>query len=108
MNRLRLCLASASPRRLELLRSVGLDPSPRPSDLEERLLPGETARAHVMRLAEAKGRSVASSWSDLAPAVILAADTAVVLDGAVLGKPDGAQHAEEMLRSLRGHTRPTQ
>ena len=104
MDPLRLCLASASPRRLELLRAVGLDPVARPANLDELLQPGEAASAHVARLAEEKGRSVASGWAAERPAVILAADTAVVLDGAVLGKPDDRRHAEEMLRRLRGRT----
>jgi len=99
----RLVLASASPRRLDLLRRLGLAPVARPSHLHEDVLPDESPRDLVLRLAEAKGRSVAA---DLAPGespcVVLAADTGVVIDGRALGKPHDPDDARSMLRMLRG------
>lgn len=102
MKLLRLYLASASPRRLELLRQAGFDPIVVPGRLEEDGRRGETPGEHVRRLAEAKGRAVAASreWAD--PGVILAADTAVAIDGTILGKPPDAAAAGTMLRQLRG------
>jgi septum formation protein len=99
----RLILASASPRRLELLRGIGLAPLARPSDLPEDGLPDEAPLALVARLAEAKGRRVAEAIgpSD-PPSVVLAADTEVVLDGRALGKPSGPAEARRMLRAMRG------
>lgn len=93
-----LVLASASPRRLELLRLAGLEPVVRPANVDESLTDGEDAVAHVVRLAKVKACAVAP-----APAhVVLAADTVVVLDGAVLGKPGDEAEAVDMLRRLRG------
>jgi septum formation protein len=101
----RLVLASASPRRLDLLRHLGLTPVPRPSNLHEDVLPEESPRDLVLRLAEAKGRSVASSLGPDEPAsVVLAADTGVVIDGHALGKPRDPEDARSMLRTLRGRT----
>jgi septum formation protein len=106
VSRLRLHLASASPRRLQLLRQIGLDPIARPARVEENVLRGESPPELVRRLAELKGRTAASR---IAPqsgdgALILAADTAVVLDGDVLGKPKDARQAWDMLQRLRGRT----
>lgn len=99
----RLVLASASPRRLALLRGLGLTPTARPSNLHEDELPDESPRALVLRLAEAKGRSVASGLDpDEPPCIILAADTGVVLGRRVLGKPRDADEARSMLGILRG------
>jgi septum formation protein len=92
-------LASSSPRRLELLRRVGFDPEVVPADVDESVLPGETAEEYVVRVAADKARVVAAQR----PAtVVLAADTAVVLDHEALGKPDDPEHALELLRRLRG------
>jgi len=101
----RLVLASASPRRLELLRQIGLNPLVMPAELPERAEPGETALETVARLARAKGSAVATRLPQgTRPDLILAADTAVVLDGQPLGKPADAAEAETMLRRLRGRT----
>jgi septum formation protein len=98
----RLVLASASPRRLRLLREIGLDPLVLPVSIEERGIPGESAREMVLRLSEAKGRAAAGSLPDSGESsLILAADTAVVLGKRVLGKPRSAEEAHEMLRRLR-------
>ena len=100
MSRPQLLLASSSPRRLDLLRALGLEPVVRPADVDESILPGEDAHDAAERLARAKASAVAPS----APrgAVVLAADTIVVLDGAALGKPRDDEDARRMLRALRG------
>jgi septum formation protein len=86
-----------------LLRRLGLDPIARPSNLHEDNRPDESPRALVLRLAEAKGRSVVSSFDDQEPpCVVLAADTGVVLDHRVLGKPRDPAEARRMLLTLRG------
>lgn len=100
MKPLCLYLASGSPRRLELLRQIGLAPVVVPADVVETALPDEAPRDHVQRLARDKARTVAAR---LPPdGVVLAADTVVVLDGAILGKPADAADAERMLVGLRG------
>jgi septum formation protein len=99
---LQLYLASGSPRRLDLLRRLGLDPTPLEHRVDERVLPGEEAEAHARRLARAKGRDATSSIELVNPAVVLSADTVVTLDGAILGKPEDRGQAERMLRRLRG------
>jgi septum formation protein len=100
-----LYLASASPRRLQLLREVGLDPRPVPSVVDEQPLPGEAPRDLVRRLARCKAEVAAGLLGAApAPGVILAADTTVVIDGRVLGKPADDDDARAMLRSLRGRT----
>ncbi|GEJ57969.1 Maf family protein [Anaeromyxobacter diazotrophicus] len=91
-----LTLASQSPRRRELLARLGLALDVRPADVDEGTRPGEEARAYVLRVAEAKARAVD------APGVVLAADTAVVLDGRILGKPRDDAEAAAMLRALSG------
>ena len=100
MTRPPLLLASASPRRLELLRALGLEPLVRPADVDETLRPGEDPHDAAERLARAKAVAVAEG----APAgtVVLAADTIVVLDGEALGKPRDEDDARRMLRALRG------
>ena len=94
-------LASASSRRLDLLRALGLDPEVRHSGIPEEPLPGESAEAHVLRLAEAKGRAVADAL-DGGSHLILAADTAVILEDVVLGKPADRDEAVAMLTDLAG------
>lgn len=92
-----LVLASGSPRRLDLLRSIGLDPVVRPADLDESVIPGESPTVYVERLAREKAAAVAG-------AVVLAADTTVALDGDILGKPTDRADAAAMLRRLSGRT----
>ncbi|WP_312936852.1 Maf family protein [Pseudomonas sp.] len=91
-------LASGSPRRRELLAQVGVPFSVLSAPVDETLLPGESAQCYVERLAQAKARAGFASLQ--APGVVLGADTVVVLDGQVLGKPDDADHAQRMLLSL--------
>ena len=92
-------LASASLRRLDLLRSVGLEPAVRPADVDERRRPGEDPVAMVERLARNKRDAVAQPGE-----LVLAADTVVVLDGEVLGKPGTSEVAVEMLKRLSGRS----
>ncbi|MFP4261725.1 MAG: Maf family protein [Halomonas sp.] len=93
-----LCLASASPRRRELLASIGVPVTVRPVDIDETPRPGETAEAYVIRLAREK----AQAGAGLSELPTLGSDTAVVRDGEILGKPEGPVHAGAMLRSLAG------
>lgn len=95
---MRVVLASGSPRRLELLRRIGVEPVVRAADIDETPRPGEAPQDVVARLARTKACTVASEPSDL----VIAADTEVVLDDRVLGKPDGEAGARDMLRSLSG------
>ena len=103
-----LILASASPRRRELLTQAGLAFSVESADLNEDLLPGEAAAAYVQRLAEEKAHAVwtrhkaVDTASD--PLFVLGADTCVVCDGRVLGKPIDATDARRMLKLLAGRT----
>lgn len=89
-------LASASPRRLELLRRLGIEPVVRPSDADESPRAGEPPDAYVARLAAAKADAVATGVDVL----VVAADTVVVVDDQALGKPAGPADAATMLRRL--------
>ncbi len=99
MGSMRLVLASRSPRRVELLTRAGYRFEVAPADIDERRLDGEVPRELVRRLAREKAAAVAPRHPG---AVVLGADTLVVVDGAVLGKPDGAAGAAAMLRRLSG------
>lgn len=96
---MRLLLASASPRRAEILRALGIPFDLSPADVDETLRPGESGRDAAARLAHAKAAAAASlhpgDW-------VLAADTLVLIDGAVLGKPRDDANAAGMLRRLSG------
>jgi len=100
-----IVLASSSPRRRRLLRELGVGFSVRVPDVDERPLSGELPGPHVRRLALAKARAVAR---ELAPGCgaqwVLGADTVVVLDGTILGKPRDAMAARRMLARLSGRT----
>jgi septum formation protein len=95
----RVVLASSSPRRRELLSLVGIRHEVHPADIDESYLPGERPAAHAERLAREKAGVVAARAPD---AVTVAADTIVVIDGDVLGKPRDEAHAAEMLGRLSG------
>lgn len=104
-----LILASASPRRFELLKQAGFEFLVAPADIDETPLPGEAAAAYVQRLAVEKAQAVCALYKDkhtgTDPLTVLAADTAVVLaDGAILGKPVNAAAATGMLSLLSGRT----
>ena len=95
----RVILASASPRRRELLTLVGIGHEVRPADLDEAVLPGEDPVAYVDRVARDKASTVAAHVPDT---VVIAADTTVVLDGEIIAKPADATDAAAMLRRLSG------
>ncbi len=98
---MRVILASASPRRRELLTLIGIRHEVQPADIDESLFPGEAPAPHAERLARGKAHAIAERERD---AVIIAADTIVVVDGDVLGKPRDASEARAMLRRLSGRT----
>jgi septum formation protein len=101
----RLWLASRSPRRAELLTLVGAHFGTAPADVDERPHGGERPDAHVLRLAEAKARAAhaARAGADgVDDAAYVGADTVVVLDRVILGKPADAADAERMLGLLSG------
>ncbi|GLR65172.1 Maf family protein [Marinospirillum insulare] len=100
-----LVLASASPRRRELLLQLmpGIKLHILPADLDESLITSETGTARVLRLAEAKAAAVKTSLpKEFANYPILAADTEVVLKGVPLGKPESFDHAVALLEQLSG------
>ena len=103
-----LILASASPRRHELLKQAGMDFKIAAASLNEDLLPDEAAAAYVQRLAEEKAQAIwnAHKASDTPedPLVVLGADTCVVSEGNVLGKPADAAEGRRMLHLLSGRT----
>ena len=96
-----LVLASASPRRAELLTRAGYQFDVVPADVDERQLPAEGPEEYVTRLALDKATAVASIHPDR---VVVGADTVVLIDGAVLGKPRNAEEAGRMLQQLSGRT----
>ena len=98
----RLILASASPRRRELLRQVGVAFRVVVSEVDETAMPGEQAAAYVTRVARDKACDVLAREGNGLP--VLGADTAVVLDDRILGKPADRAEAIAMLRSLSGRT----
>ncbi|MGQ9896360.1 MAG: Maf family protein [Acidobacteriota bacterium] len=95
---MKLILASASPRRIELLRLAGYTFEVRPTDTNETPDAQETPAEYVQRVAREKANAVPITE----PALILGADTIVVLDGQLLGKPADTNAAIQMLRSLSG------
>jgi MAF protein len=95
-----LILASASPRRHALLSLLGIEFHVLTSDIDESVLPGETPQDYVLRLAVSK--SLASNPLSAERLVVIAADTAVVDDGQILGKPVHPREAATMLENLRG------
>lgn len=97
-----IVLASASPRRLELLELAGISFRVAPADIPETPFPGEAAIPHALRLAEEKARAAAArEWSGR---WFIGADTIVVLDGRIMGKPCDEQEAFRMLSELSGKT----
>jgi septum formation protein len=94
-------LASASPRRRELLDLVGIAHEVQPADIDETYQDGEEAAPHAERLAREKGEAIAARHPD---AIVISADTIVVIDGLVLGKPRDEADAARMLAMLGGQT----
>lgn len=93
-----LLLASGSPRRAELMRAAGFEFDVAPPDVDESPLPGERPREYVLRLALEKARAARAAPGQ----VVLGADTTVVIDDTILGKPATAVEAADMLRRLSG------
>lgn len=99
---MKVILASASVRRAEILKAAGISFTVLSSAVDETPIPGESAHDMVQRLAEAKGELVAARA--VGPAIVVAADTVVVLDGQILGKPRTRDDARNMLAKLSGRT----
>lgn len=97
----RVILASQSPRRSDLLHLVRIDHEVRPAHIDETQGAGEAPRAHAERLAREKALAIAREERR---AVVIGADTIVVVDGEVLGKPSDAREAVVMLKRLSGRT----
>ncbi|MCU0756166.1 MAG: Maf family nucleotide pyrophosphatase [Xanthomonadales bacterium] len=97
-----LVLASASPRRVELLRQLGVDFVVRPAEVPEERQPGEAPEAYGLRVATEKAREAQRHLPAGTP--VLGADTEVLLDGRVLGKPRDEAHAGELLLALSGRS----
>lgn len=93
-----LILASASPRRHELLTAACIEHVVRPAAVDERRFPAERPKEYAIRIAREKATAISASHPD----VVLGADTVVCVEGEVLGKPAGASEAAAMLRKLSG------
>lgn len=96
-------LASASPRRLEILRQIGIEPELCPVDIDEdnTISPQRDEEALVSENAARKAQAAAGRYTD---AIIIGADTVVALDGVIFGKPADRAEARQMLEALSGHT----
>jgi septum formation protein len=99
---MKLILASASPRRAEILAAAGIPFETHPTNIDELRRAGESTVQLVERLARTKAETAARAMRSAEPAIILGADTVVVLGDEVLGKPLDAANAREMLMKLRG------
>ena len=95
----RVILASASPRRRDLLSLIGIPHEVRPANVDESYVEGEAPRQHAERLARDKANAIGEP-----EAVTIGSDTIVVIDSDVLGKPRDRAHAAEMLRRLSGRS----
>jgi septum formation protein len=100
MKKRKVILASSSPRRRDLLDLVGIKHEVRPADVDESLVGGESPQEYAERLAREKAEAIADGGGD----IVIGADTVVVIDGRVLGKPVNEQQAAAMLESLGGRT----
>ncbi len=100
----RLYLASRSPRRLELLQSIGVHPIVLPADVDESRLADETPEDYVRRLAIAKAQYAYNALPEADRGPVLGSDTTVLLGGGIMGKPRDRTHALAMLARLSGRT----
>ena len=101
---MKIILASASPRRAEILRNAAIPFETQITLLDESILPGELPGDYVRRLALEKARAAAEARRDRDGALFIGADTAVVAAGEILGKPESDEDARRMLRLLSGAT----
>ena len=102
---MKLILASASPRRAEILRNAGFTFDTFPADVDETILRDERAEDYVRRVAEEKARVAMERLTPhTVPAIVMGADTTVVAGGQILGKPADKEDARRMLRLLSGQT----
>lgn len=99
---MKLILASGSPRRAEILRNAGFSFTVQPAHIDEALLSNERAENYVMRLAQAKAQLMATGANE--NTFVIGADTTVVCNGRIFGKPADAADAREMLSALSGTT----
>ncbi len=97
-----IILASSSPRRSELLKQIGISHAIRLVDVDETPIPGESPLAYVERVAAEKSAACLATFQLDLP--VLSADTSVVCDNQIMGKPENMQHALEMLSRLSGRT----
>ncbi|HSF78749.1 MAG TPA: Maf family protein, partial [Steroidobacteraceae bacterium] len=104
MSYTQIVLASRSPRRSQLLRQIGVPHEVLPVDFDEARLAGESPRAYVQRLAGDKALHAREVAGDPAARPLLAADTVVVLDEEIFGKPASEKDCERMLGALSGRT----
>ena len=100
MKKRKVVLASASPRRRDLLDLIGIKHDVRPADIDETMRSGERAADYAERLAREKAEAIAGDGAE----IVIGADTVVVIDGRMLGKPVNEQQAAAMLESLGGRT----
>jgi len=96
-----IVLASASPRRAELLRAAGIEFEVMPAHIDETAHAAESPEAYVRRIADSKAQAIAGRVNDR---IILAADTTVVIDDQMLAKPEDDEDAKRMLQMLSGRT----
>lgn len=96
----KLILASGSPRRAEILNSVGWKFTKDSADIDETEMPDEKPEDYVRRLAREKAEAVAAKYSD---AIVLGADTTVVIDNQIIGKPVDLEEARRMIKMLSGN-----
>jgi septum formation protein len=99
-----LVLASASPRRAELLRAAGFTFEVCAADVDERVRPGEPPREYVRRLAMEKSAAALGTNAGSGDVLVIGADTAVIVDDTILGKPVDDADAARMLQRLRGRS----
>lgn len=99
---LQVVLASQSPRRRDLLTLVGIPHTVRPADVDENVIVGEAPAAYVHRLAREKAQAVADALGDEVDVLVIAADTTVVIDDEILGKPADVAEARAMIARLSG------
>ena len=100
----RLFLASGSPRRRELLTQIGVPFTTLPTSIDETPKAAESPVEYVRRLAQGKAQAGLAALADCAGAVVLGADTSVILAGQILGKPLDRADAQAMLAALSGNT----